>query len=145
MDNQNIMFTIKRLNQVIANEIISHSNKQKDAPNPTQIRIIDYILEHSTQEVLQKDLEKALKVSRATISDVLRTMEKNELITKLPSKKDSRTYKIVLQKKASDKLENAIKYINDIETKMLKNIAVDDLNTFKIVIGMMIENLDYKK
>ena len=83
MDNQNIMFTIKRLNQVIANEIISHSNKQKDAPNPTQIRIIDYILEHSTQEVLQKDLEKALKVSRATISDVLRTMEKNELITKL--------------------------------------------------------------
>ena len=51
----------------------------------------------------------------------------------------------MLQKKASDKLENAIKYINDIETKMLKNIAVDDLNTFKIVIGMMIENLDYKK
>ena len=46
-----------------------------------------------------KDLEKAIKLRRATISGVLKTMEKKNLITRVISSKDARVKKIILSDK----------------------------------------------
>lgn len=68
---------------------------------PTQMQIIEYILEHDGSCVYQKDLENVLKLRRATVSGVLQTMEKNDFIERVIDKNDTRVKKIILNKKTS--------------------------------------------
>ena len=44
-------------------------------PSPTQMRIIDYIIQNEDKPIYQKDLESIFNLRRATISEVLITME----------------------------------------------------------------------
>ena len=76
--------------------------KQKIFPTPTQMQIIAYILKHKNEDIYQRDLENVLKLRRATVSGVLKTMEKNGFITRITDKEDTRIKKIILNKNAEE-------------------------------------------
>ena len=76
-----ILFKLKDLDKMIVRSLLDQE-KLELLPSPTQMQIIEYII-NSDEEVLQCDLEKAIKLRRATISGVLKTMEKKDLIEEL--------------------------------------------------------------
>ena len=89
------MYQIKTLDKMIFRKICSREDmlRAKDAlinktMTPTQMQIIEYILEHDGSCVYQKDLENVLKLRRATVSGVLQTMEKNDFIERVIDNKD---------------------------------------------------------
>src|SRR5690348_6435328 len=65
---------------------------------PTQAVILANVLRLTEEggEVTQSSLSKATKVDRMTASQTLRSLEKKRLITRLPSRHDSRTNQIRL-------------------------------------------------
>lgn len=146
MKENDTLFELKKLLQLIINEVefnIDEESKKKTL-SPTQIRIITYIVEHDNS-VLQKELENVLGISRATVSDVIKTMEKNNLIEKIPSDVDFRTNRIILKDSALKRLEEVKLTFDKISNKMYKNISNDELILFNSILNKMIVNLENKK
>lgn len=102
---------------------------------------MEYIISRPKKCALQKEFEKVLGLSRATVSSVLITMEKNGLIVRITDNTDTRTKKIVLSSNAQRVFNSSKEKIKKIEDICLKDITEKDLNTFINVLSKMTENL----
>ena len=132
-----ILYELKDLDYEIINKI---NKTNKNIPiGITQVKIIEYLLKNSV--AYQKDLEKNLNLSRATISCVLKTMEKNKLIDRVSNTLDARSKEVVLNQNLKSKLEQNISEIKKIEKLITKDIDSNDLEIFLKVMKKMKENL----
>ena len=110
-----VLYEIKALEKEIIRTFINNKDvtiPENVFPSPTQFQIIECIIDNENQEINQKDLEKRLNLSRATISGVLQTMEKKNLIKRITNKEDVRTKKIILNEKTKEVFEENIKKLN---------------------------------
>ena len=112
-------------------------------PTITQARIMDYILEHK-EDVYQKDLEKALNLRRATVSEVLRTMEKKGLIKREKNKMDARSKKIILLKNSKNCHSKITNNIIQLEEVLTQNITQEEMEIFTTVLKKMQDNIKDK-
>lgn len=147
MTNNRVLYQIKSLEKLIIRYLFNDCEgdrkelAQEAIPTPTQMQIIEYILEHLEKEIYQKDLEEAINVRRATISGVLQTMEKNKLIERVTDKEDTRTKKIILKEKARNIFKQNEKRMIEIEKIVVKDIPDEELKTFSKVIEKMKNNV----
>ena len=142
MEKKSILYQINLLNKLLVrNFLIDDKNNIISGITPTQMQIIEYILEKSDKDIYQKDLEDVLNLRRATVSGVLKTMEKNELIKRIEYGDDARTKKIVLNDKTYQLFLNGKKKIKSIEKVLLNNITKEDLSVVYRVLNSMNENI----
>lgn len=134
-----ILFKLKDLDKIIVRSLLDQE-KLELLPSPTQMQIIEYII-NSDEEVLQCDLEKAIKLRRATISGVLKTMEKKNLITRVISSKDARVKKIILSDKTKKMYLESKAKLEALEELITSNISDNEINIFLEVMNKMQENL----
>lgn len=143
MKNDNVLFQIKTLEKMIARYFLKQGELEKlSKPTPTQMQIMDYFLENNKKEVFQRDLESILQLRRATVSGVLQTMEKNELIERVTDVEDTRTKKIILNKKAKEIFDKNEKKMKEVEKILTTGISKEDLEVFSKVIQTMKKNLE---
>lgn len=115
---------------------------QPKAPNPTQLKIFSYLMEHRDQPVLQRDLEKALNLRRATISAVLKKMEANGYIERQVADQDARSKQIRLTDLALDRYQTGLDHVRDLELQMVQGISEEDLAIFIQVMKQMVANIE---
>ena len=143
MKSDNVLFQIKTLEKMILRYFLKYGELTKlSKPTPTQMQIMDYILENNSKEIFQKDLENILQLRRATVSGVLQTMEKNELIERVIDVDDTRTKKITLNKKAKEIFKKNKKRMKEVEAIITAGIPKEDLEVFTKVIKLMKKNLE---
>lgn len=65
----------------------------KNMPSQVQMRIVHYLIQNKDTDIYQRDLEKVLNLRRSTISGILKTMEKHNIIIRTDSKIDARSKK----------------------------------------------------
>lgn len=111
-------------------------------PSPLQFKILNYLLEHKDDNVCQKDLEESLNVSKATISEVLNTMEKGGLIIRKASKTDARIKTIKLTDTSLNRFDEMNQISYQINAELIKNISEKDLKTFLSILDRMEQNLE---
>ena len=145
---KDILYQIKTLDKMIFRKLCSSEDmlKAKNAiinrtMTPTQMQIIEYILEHDASSIYQKDLEKVLKLRRATVSGVLQTMEKNGLIERIVDEKDKRVKKIILNDKKKNIFYEKLEKIKIIENIIKRDISQEELDIFFGVILKMQSNI----
>ena len=145
MTNKSVIFALKSLEQEIVRFIFADIKMPKNykMPTPTQMQIISYILERNGEDVYKKDLEKVLRLRRATVSGVLGTMEKNNLIKRIINEHDTRSKKIILNAHLATSLKKHINEVKKWEDKLIKNISQEDMDIFIKVINQMKENIEY--
>jgi len=110
MKKNNLLYQIKSLEKMIVRNLLGDNEIEKreeqanvmQLPTPTQMQIIEYILNHTSEDIYQRDLEDILNLRRATVSGVLHTMEKNNLIRRVTDNEDTRSKKILLNNKAKE-------------------------------------------
>lgn len=125
--------------------LLHHESKNNlRPPTITQARIMDYILSHKGTDIYQKDLEKALNLRRATVSEVLNTMEKKGIINRKKNPNDARSNKIVLIELDKNRYKDFKKNIKNIEDILTENIPKEELETFSLTLKKMQENLKNK-
>lgn len=150
MDDRYIIYKIKELDKAILRNVRLSDMKFADKfqisnnSTPTQMKVLGYMIDNYGKEIYQKDLEEKLDLSRATISDVLKRMENNGLITRLQNENDVRSKRIILSDGANKVFEKGIERIDYIEKKAIKDISQGDLKVFIKVINKMIKNI-YEK
>ena len=150
MDDRYIIYKIKELDKAILRNVrlpdMEFADKFQISNNstPTQMKVLGYMIDNYGKEIYQKDLEEKLDLSRATISDVLKRMENNGLITRLQNENDVRSKRIILSDGANKVFEKGIERIDYIEKKAIKDISQGDVEVFIKVINKMIKNI-YEK
>lgn len=139
-----VLFNIKELYHLIGKTMINGdvTLSLKYKPSGTQIRFIDYLCKHNDEEVMGRDLEKEFNLSRATVSDVLNTMEKHKIITRVVSNIDTRSKVIILNdeyKEIHKKINNELIKIKEIITNDISN---DEIVLFNNIINKMKININ---
>lgn len=149
MDKLEVIYQIKCLEKLLKRNLINdrafcENNFEGfiNMPTPTQMQIIEYILENSNGYVYQKDLENVLNLRRATVSGVLQTMEKNNLIKRSTDSVDTRTKKIMLNESAKEIYLYAQRRIDYIAEIAIKDVSEDKLQVFLEVVKQMQENIN---
>lgn len=141
---ENLSLKIKILNQHILKFVCKRSNNSNEFKKltPIQARIIKYMASNREKTIYQCDLEKYLKVSRATLSDVLKTMEKNNIIKRAVASNDARKREIILTEKSKEFHEKVNSSLNEINAILEKNLNEEELKNFSNIIDIMINNLE---
>lgn len=146
MKEDNVLFQIKSLERLLAKKFLWSKDIdekiESTMPTPIQIKIIEYILEHEGEEVYQKDLEKIFNIRRATVSGVLQTMEKNDLIQRITDVTDTRTKKIILNEKAKQILQKCRIKMDELSKNITEGISEEELENFIKTIQKMKQNLE---
>lgn len=142
MKNKNVLKEIKTLtDQAFGIAGIPEKNEFPKLSS-TQLLIMDYILEHHDEVILQKNLEDVLKLTRATVSSVLGTLEKYNIIERTIDEKDTRTKKIVLTSKAKDFYNYGKEKMEKIEKIVTDGISKEELDNFFVVVDKMKANIE---
>ena len=139
----NVIEEIKKLDVKIAKRLFKDAKKEgiKRPPSPLQARILKYILEQKSEVICQKDLENYLKISKATISEVLVAMEKKEIIKRVSMPNDARAKRIVLTNTSLERFQELEKNFSDINEKLIERISDDELARFLNILNKMQQNM----
>lgn len=142
MNDRKIFIEIKTLDNYIMRRAMSEGKKLGIIPpSPIQVRTIVYLIEHSNKDVYQKDLEKEFNLRRSTISGILKTMEKHNIITKINADNDARSRKIKLSKEADRKYKSLMDNFKTLDMILREDISDYELEIFFNVIDKMKENM----
>lgn len=144
MKEKSISLEIKKIDSLIVRSIIQDTRKSKYNLTPAQIFIIKYLSKNKRKTMYQKDIEKKIGLRKSTISGIIKTMQKNNIIMSIDSKSDLRSKEIVLTKDGL-KLERLMrKKEKDFEKLLEKDIDKKDLEIFYKVTMQIQNNLGEK-
>ena len=130
----NIANELKSLDIEIGKRLFSIAklNELDQPPSPLQGKILKFLVENDGKEIYQKTLEERFKVSKATISEVIQTMENNKLIemVKASKKEDilDQSENIEEKKEEDNFVEEESK--ESIEETIINNIAKANAENF---------------
>ena len=141
-EERKIAFEVKQLDNLIGRKLIENKKENKKLSH-VQVSVLKYLLENRGKTVYQNDLESLLDVRRSTISGILKTMEKQNLIKRIDSLKDARKKEIILTDYSYKKSKLMKKKVTEFETLLVKGISYEELNVFFDVIDKIKENLKY--
>ena len=106
--------------------------------NPTYMQggIIVFLM-RSNGAVYQRDIEKQFNIRRSTATGILKGMERDMLIHRVPVSDDARLKRLVLTDKARDIYESFVKRAKELECIMSEGISEEDMQTFFCVLDRM--------
>ena len=122
---------VAHLIKVASNEISRGINTfaHKYGLTGTQVQIIHYLSE-STDNIYQKDIEKEFNIRRPTATNILKTMERDDLITRLSVTSDSRLKKIVLSDKSKVMEQPIDQFMSENNQKILSTLGTLERRSF---------------
>lgn len=107
----------------------------------TQGKVIHYLFANRGNTVYQKNIERDFGLRAATATELINSLEKMGLVSRVPSRKDGRYKEIVLTKKADALRDDVSADVHALETRMTNGIDNEQLETWVNVTSRMLENL----
>lgn len=148
MDKEkSILYQLHLLEKLIAREFVN-SVKGDDFPllSASQMQIMEYIIHNQNGGVYQKDLEDVLHLRRASVSGILKTMEKNNLIKRVVCESDARIKRIILNEEAIKRFEIKREFFIKMENMIADSLDDNEKIVFRDIIKKMQNNIiDYGK
>ena len=108
----------------------------------TQGWVQRYLYEHQNVDVFQRDLENVFSVRGATMTNMLKLMEKNGFITRESVPHDARLKKIVLTQKAIENHERVMQNVRTMEDVVSKNLTNEEISEFIRIIQKIEKTLE---
>lgn len=142
----------KDMNQNIGNKVrivhnyidkYFHTSWEKAGIEPTRMQCatLHYLRHHKNEDVFQKDLEAAFSISGATVTNILKVMEKEGLIIRIPMEKDARLKKLVMTEKGMQYDEVARGNVIRLEAGMEKGFTEEELARFRQYLDRLTQNI----
>ena len=110
-------------------------------PTRMQCGTMHFLREHEGQDVFQKDLEEAFSITGATATNILKVMEKDGLITRVPMQQDARLKKLELTEKGKALDDVARANVVRLEEGMEKGFTEEELTIFREYLDRMTQNI----
>lgn len=145
MQNKEMKQNIGNKIRVIHNYIDKyfHTSWEKAGIEPTRMQCatLHYLRYHEGEDVFQKDLEAAFSISGATATNILKVMEKDGLIIRVPVEKDARLKKLQMTEKGMQYDEAAHANVTRLETGMEKGFTEEEITRFREYLDRLTQNI----
>ena len=145
MQNKDTRMDIGHKVRIVHNYIDKyfHTSWEKAGIEPTRMQCatLHYLRTHSKEEVFQKDLEAAFSVSGATVTNILKVMEKEGLIERIPMEKDARLKKLEMTEKGQKFETAAHENLLRLEDGMKKGFTEEELTIFREYLDRLAQNI----
>lgn len=110
-------------------------------PTRMQCATLHYLRAHENEDVFQKDLEAAFSISGATATNILKVMEKDGLINRVPMQKDARLKKLEMTEKGKKFDDAARANVIRLEEGMKKGFTEEELTIFREYLDRLTQNI----
>ena len=139
----NIVNQLKLLDIEIGRKLFSIAklNEIDQPPSPLQGKILKYIVENEGKEIYQKNLEERFNVSKATISEVLQTMENNKLIERIQNSQDARLKQIILTETSRKRFNEMEKSFRILNQELEKGLSEEEKQQFIVTLNKKKNNI----
>ena len=107
----------------------------------SQGKVLHFILIHSDDEIFQKDIEEEFGLRPPSATTLLKNMEGNGLITRVPIAYDGRYKRIIPSEKAMLLKDKVVREMEELEAKLVRDISPEELAVWTKVTEKMIENI----
>ncbi len=138
---KSLIYEIKCINGDIFRGISNRYKRDNIDITPIQAKVIMTIYK-SSEPLCQKDLEGPISCNKSTMSSIVSTMEKNDLLRRQVSDIDSRINYLVLTEKGLEMVEYLKKDRNITEEILADNVSDDEYATFMEVIEKIRKNIE---
>ena len=106
-----------------------------------QCATLHYLRCHKEEDVFQKDLEAAFSISGATVTNILKVMEKDGLIIRVPVEKDARLKKLMMTEKGMQYDKVARENVIRLGMGMEKGFTEEELTRFREYLDRLTQNI----
>ncbi len=120
-----------------------HTSWEKAGIEPTRMQCatLHYLRMHENEDVFQKDLEAAFAISGATATNILKVMEKDDLVRRIPMEKDARLKKLEMTEKGIQFNDVARANVVRLETAMKKGFTEEEITIFREYLDRLAQNI----
>ncbi|MFC6323838.1 MarR family winged helix-turn-helix transcriptional regulator [Companilactobacillus baiquanensis] len=135
---------VAHLIKVASNEISRSVNDfaAKYDLTGTQVQIIDFLAHiPENEETFQKDIESEFNIRRSTATNILKNMEKTDLIKREPVKSDSRLKKIIILPRAKNMQDKIDDFMKENDQKILSSLGAFERRGFLHALQKLPEKL----
>lgn len=129
---------LKKLSNKIHREIDKFASKSE--LTGAEGRVLHFLLGHE-EDVFQKDIEFKLGLRSSTATEILKKMEKDNLIIRKPTPTDGRLKKIIVTEKALQYKDIVLNDLKNFEKKLISGLTEEEIDLFLKVVDKMINNL----
>ena len=134
---------LKAINHIIQRKIMfSGTNSGLDKVTVMHGWIISFIDEHSNCDVYQKDIESAFAISRSTVTNILKLMEKKGYILRESVDCDARLKKLILTEKGIQTSKVLKKAVDENENQFSKIFDKKEQETFLFLLKKLRSGLE---
>ena len=138
--NRTLTREVSNLSRLIS-EYIGSNNYPRNMFNMTQFNILQYLNNHISENVCQKDLEIETNLKKASITGALDSLVAKGFVERVQAPDDKRKNYVVLTQKSLDLKSQFMDKITEINNVMVNNISSEDLDTFFKVADKVKENI----
>lgn len=107
----------------------------------TEGKALHFILAHEDSELFQKDLEEEFGLRPPSASALVKRMEQDGLIRRVPVSYDGRMKRIVPSEKARQNRQKVLRDVWELEDRLLAGISPEEQAQWLEITKRMIENL----
>ena len=145
MQNKEMKQNIGNKIRIIHNYIDKyfHTSWEKAGIEPTRMQCatLHYLSHHKGEDVFQKDLEVAFSISGATATNILKVMEKDGLIVRVPMENDARLKKLVMTEKGMQYDEVAYTNVIRLREGIEKGFSEEEITRFREYLDRLTQNI----
>jgi len=121
-----IVASLERVSQAF--RVLLWNESKEFSLSPIQVQVLIFLLHHSEEKRKVSYLADEFNVTKATISDTIKTLEQKQLIKKEYEQHDTRSYVIHLTKKGKEIAEQTSLFAKEIQTPIDKLHSTDKEN-----------------
>lgn len=146
MYKKHIGYAVKSLSRNI-DKIMSTSKTIRENENLSAMQrwILNFLFKNENRDVFQKDVESEFRIRRSTATEALKSMEKANLIYRVPVDYDARLKKIVLTDFALKIKSQIDEELQKVEAALVAGVPKEDIELFFALIEQFKKNIkDFK-
>jgi DNA-binding MarR family transcriptional regulator len=130
-----IVASLERVAQAF--RVLLWNESKEFSLSPIQVQVLIFLLHHSDQKRKVSYLADEFNMTKATVSDTVKTLEQKELIKKQYELHDSRSYIIQLTNKGRDIAEKTSLFSKQIQIPIDKLHSIDKENLLLSLLGII--------
>lgn len=134
-----IVAALERISQAF--RVLLWQESKEFSLSPIQVQVLIFLLHHSNEKRKISYLADEFNMTKATISDTVKTLEQKELITKEFELHDSRSYIIHLTKKGAETARKNSFFTREIRTPVDK-LTAEEKNNLLLSLLRIIRHLN---
>lgn len=145
LDHQNsnieskIVASLERVSQAF--KVLLWNESKDFSLSPIQIQILIFLSNHTVEKRKVTYLADEFNISKATISETIKTLEQKQLIKKEIELKDTRSYTIHLTEKGNEIAQKTSFFANQIKIP-IENLKVEDKENLLLSLLNIIQHLN---